>query len=444
MNVEIVETPELGDRSYVVDDGHDAVVIDPQRDLDRVERVLESRGVTVRQVLETHVHNDYLTGGWELARRTGAQYALNAADPVRFDRLGLHDGDTLAVGRMRIRVIATPGHTDTHLAYAVEVDGSAEALFSGGSLLFGAVGRTDLLDPARATELAQAQYRSAHRLATVGPETALYPTHGFGSFCAGGAASGGTASTIGEQTQKNPVFLAADAPEFATDLVASFGAYPTYYAHMAPTNLIGPRAVDLTATGPGLDVAAVRARLAAGETVVDLRDRVAYSAAHAPGTISIPLSDQFATYVGWLIPFGTRLTLVADDPDQLAAARRQLIRIGYDDIAGLAGAPTLDAPPRRLPRATFAEFAAQREPADVVLDVRRADETTPSRVRGARHIPVHEVAARLDTLPRQRIWVHCVSGFRAGAAASILANAGFEVIHIDDHIDHAVGLGLAE
>jgi glyoxylase-like metal-dependent hydrolase (beta-lactamase superfamily II) len=189
-----LETPSLGDRSYVVHDGELAFVVDPQRDIDRVLRVLEEHDVRLTDVFETHVHNDYVTGGHALARRTGAAYHVNVEDHVSFERTPIRDGETLELGdRMRITPLATPGHTFTHLSYALHeadaagVDGSV-AVFSGGSLLYGATGRPDLLGEEHTDTLARHQHSSARRLATLLPERArLYPTHGFGSFCAGGA-----------------------------------------------------------------------------------------------------------------------------------------------------------------------------------------------------------------------------------------------------------------
>jgi hydroxyacylglutathione hydrolase len=171
------------------------VVVDPQRDLDRVEQVLSGLGVRCELVLETHIHNDYVTGGYELARRTGAGYLVAAADDVAFPREAVSDGDQRTAGTLRISVLATPGHTDTHLAYVVEDTtdpGAAPAVFTGGSLLFGSVGRTDLVDPDRTEELTRAQYHSTRRLADLLPdEAAVYPTHGFGSFCSSGSSTGG-------------------------------------------------------------------------------------------------------------------------------------------------------------------------------------------------------------------------------------------------------------
>ncbi len=191
MHVEVISTEDLGDRSYLVHDGTSAVVVDPQRDVDRVEKMLADLGVQCAMVVETHIHNDYVTGGYDLAMRNGCPYVVNAADDVSFARLAVADGDELTVGAMTIRVMATPGHTDTHLSYVISEGEQTPAVFTGGSLLYGSVGRTDLVDVDRTEELTRAQYHSARRLAAELPDAApVYPTHGFGSFCSAGSAAG--------------------------------------------------------------------------------------------------------------------------------------------------------------------------------------------------------------------------------------------------------------
>ena len=450
MQVEVLSTDELGDRSYVVHDGSVAVVVDPQRDVDRVERYLTAAGVAASLILETHIHNDYVTGGYQLARRTGARYAVNAADPVAFDRVEIRDGDTLTAGSLRVQAMATPGHTDTHLAYVVtdtSAPGEPPAVFTGGSLLYGSVGRTDLVDVARTDELTRAQFRSAHRLAGALPDEArIYPTHGFGSFCSAGSATGGDASTMGTERARNDALTAPDEQSFVDALVRNLTAYPAYYAHMAPRNLAGPQPVDLSAP-QAVDAAELAKRIAAGEWAVDLRDRVLYAADHLAGSIGIALGTQFATYLGWLMPCDTPVTLIGESPGQIAAAQRQLVRIGIDRPAGAATSDldTLTAPSqdrRHYPRVSFAEIR-DAGPGDTVLDVRRDDERAAGHIPGSAHVQLHQLLARLAELPAGRLWVHCASGFRASIAASLLDRAGHDVILIDDAYSHAVELGLA-
>ncbi|GLY28209.1 MBL fold metallo-hydrolase [Kineosporia sp. NBRC 101731] len=446
IQVDVIETSELGDRSYIAHDGTSAVVVDPQRDIDRVLGLLGNRNLTCVLVLETHIHNDYVTGGHELARRTGAVYGVNAADDVSFERRPLRDGDLLDAGSLRVRVISTPGHTDTHLAYVVEDGSSAPVVFTGGSLLFGSVGRTDLVDPARTHELTHAQYRSAHRLAhELTDETQVMPTHGFGSFCSASANVGGASSTIGDQKRQNDALLETDETAFVERLVAGLTVYPSYYAHMGVRNRQGPGPVDLT-TPQLTEPDELHRRLLNGEWVVDLRDRTAYAAGHVPGTVSIDLGGQFSTYLGWLMPWGAELTLIGESVDQIEEARRQLVRIGIDELdAALVGTPAElmgeSGRPASYRKASFADLAeVLGQPGEVVLDVRRDDERAASHLPGSAHAPLHRLLTSLDTLPEGRLWVHCVSGYRSAIAASLLQRAGREVVWIADDYTNAAGL----
>lgn len=460
MRVRALSTPELGNRSYVVDDGDVSVVIDPQRDLDRLEALLGSSDTTARDVshvLETHVHNDYVSGGRDLARRTGALYGVNAADAVDFERLPLEDGQELVAGTLRIDVLATPGHTPTHLSYVVRdlADPQAPAaVFSGGSLLFGKVGRTDLVSPDLTRALAAAQHGSAERLGSLPGAAGLFPTHGFGSFCAGGGASGAEASTIADERVVNLALTATSVEQFVEELVASFTAYPTYYAHMAGLNRSAPAVVDLVTPLRPAPAARVAQLLAEGASVVDLRPAAEFAADHLAGTTSINLGPQLATYVGWVTPWGRPLVVIGSRADELDEARRQLSRIGIDDVVPVWGSLSEIASPgaarRSYRRATFDDLVADLGPDDVVLDVRRVDEHASGRVRGARNLPLHELEARAvaelppGLPPGARVWTHCAGGFRAGTAASILERLGFEVVHVDDSFDRAAELGLVE
>ena len=448
MEVLPIETPALGDRSYLVHDGEAALVIDPQRDTDRVTALAADAGVRITHVAETHVHNDYVTGGFALARAARASYLVNADDPVGFDRTPVSDGDAVEVGGMRVRVLATPGHTYTHLAYVVEAGGDVAGVFTGGSLLYGSTGRTDLLGPGATAALSRAQWASAHRLARELPDTApIFPTHGFGSFCSA-TQSAATSSTIGQEKLANPV-LTLDERAYVESLLAGLDAWPAYYAHMAPANLAGPAGPDLSPPRPA-DAAELRRRIEAGEWVVDLRDRIAFAAGHVPGTFSIPLDQRFATYLGWLIPWGTPLTLLGDSPEQIAWAQRELARIGIDRLAAAAtGRPETWAGERGVASirlAKFGDLAAAMDAGNgppVVLDVRRRLEWAESHIAGAVHIPLHELPGKIAELPPGDVWVHCESGYRSTVAASMLAARGRRVVGIDDDFASAAAAGLA-
>lgn len=449
MRIQTLPTPELGNRSYVIDDGSVSVVIDAQRDLDRLDGLLEH---DVALVLETHVHNDYVTGGYALAGRTGAEYGVNAADPLDVDRLPITDGQELRAGSLVVTALSTPGHTPTHLSYLVRdlaAPDEPAAVFSGGSLLFGTVGRTDLISADRTEELAAAQYHSARRLARLADSTALYPTHGFGSFCAGGGGTGADASTIADERAKNIALTADDVEEFVAALLGSLSDFPAYYAHMAPLNRTGPAAADLVTTLARTEPADLEWLIRSGATVVDLRPAGQFAEEHLAGTISVNLGDQFATYVGWLAPWGRPLGVIGERSEQIDDARRQLVRIGISDVAPSWGPLDQVAPGtvarRALRRATFDELAAERGPDDVVLDVRRHDEYALEHVRDAWHVPLHELDDRHAELPAgHRVWAHCAGGFRAGTAASLLERHGFDVVHVDDGFARAVELDITE
>ncbi len=444
-----IETPTLGDRSYLVHDGEVALVVDPQRDIDRVLALLDEHGVRLTHVFETHIHNDYVTGGLALAQRTGALYLVNGEDDVSFTRTPITDGQAIEVGdRMRITVLATPGHTFTHLSYALTdtVDGLDHAIgvFSGGSLLFGATGRPDLLGPEHTDDLVHHQHASAHRLADLLPDEAeVFPTHGFGSFCSA-TQSEATSSTIGQEKSSNPV-LTQDEQTYVDELLAGLGPWPAYYAHMAPANAAGPAEPDLSP--PALaDAAELRRRIEAGEWVVDLRSRTTFAAGHAPGTLNFGLDGGFATYLGWLVPWGTPLTLLGETPDQVAEAQRELVRIGIDRPAAHATGKPEDWSEGELgsfPTATFADLAQVRHHRQVVvLDVRRADEHDAARIAGAVNIPLHELLGRLTDVPTGEVWVHCAGGYRASVAASMLDAAGRSLVAVDDSFDNAEKVGL--
>ncbi|MEV0176130.1 MBL fold metallo-hydrolase [Streptomyces sp. NPDC050803] len=445
--IDTIEVSGLGNRSYLAGGGRTAVVVDPPRDFDQVLAVAARRGVRISHVVETHVHNDYVTGGLELARTVGAAYLVPAGARVSFERVPVHDGDGVEVDSgLTLRALATPGHTPHHTAYALEENGSAVAVFTGGSLLIGTVGRPDLVEPRLTERLARAQHASARRLAAELPDdTAVLPTHGFGSFCSSSQAEGSD-TTIGKEKASNAA-LTRDVDAFVADLLAGLDDIPAYYAHMGPANAAGPAPVDLTPPAVA-DAEEIAARLAAGEWVVDLRQRVAFAAGHVSGSFNFEADGQLATYLAWLIPWGKPVTLLAESAGQLAAAQRELVRVGIDRPAAAATGGPADwvregETPASFRRATFADLADRRRAEGVVvLDVRRGSERAGGYVEGSVHIPVHALHRRLDEVPDGEVWVHCGAGMRAAIAASMLDAAGRDVVAVDDSFDAAEQAGL--
>ncbi|MBQ0988110.1 MBL fold metallo-hydrolase [Streptomyces sp. F63] len=451
--VDIVETEGLGNRGYLAGGARTAVAVDPPRDVDRVVAMAARRGVRIVRVAETHVHNDYVSGGPELARITGARHVVPAAARVSFPHTPVHDGDTLPVDEgLALRAVATPGHTPHHVAYVLTEDGREAAAFTGGSLLIGSVGRPDLVEPRLTEELARAQHSSAHRLAReLGDEVPVMPTHGFGSFCSSSPQTDRDSTTIGAERKSNDVLL-KDVDAFVAGLLAGLDDIPAYYTHIGPLNAAGPPPVDLSPAASA-DAGEIARRLAAGEWVVDLRSRTAFSAGHVAGSFNFEADGQLATYLAWLIPWGKPVTLLAESPEQLAGAQRELVRVGIDRPAAAAtgdpGSWVRDGDRlRSFERNTFAGLAETRgggtggDGDAVVLDVRRDAERAGGCVEGSAHIPIHELHGRIGEVPPGRVWVHCASGMRAAIAASMLDAAGREVVAVDDAFDAAGEAGL--
>ncbi|MGV0605992.1 MBL fold metallo-hydrolase [Mycolicibacterium sp. XJ1904] len=446
MDISTIETSGLGDRSYLISHGDVAVAIDPQRDIDRVLTLADDRKVRITHVLETHLHNDYLTGGLELSRTVGAEYVVPAGDDVEYSRRAVSDGDMIDAGPIRLEAMHTPGHTHHHMSYLLRDEtGAVHGVFTGGSMLFGTTGRTDLIGADDTEELTRAQYHSVRKIAASVPaDTPVYPTHGFGSFCSATPTSGDE-STVGEQRRTNPA-LTQDEQSFVDELLAGLSAYPAYYAHMGVINSEGPAPVDLTPPEP-IDPEELRRRLEAGEWVVDLRSRTAFAAGHLQGAFGFELSGSFVSYFGWLYDWGAPVTLIGESPDQVADARRELVRIGVDRLTG-AATGDIDqlrdgSPLRSYPVSDFRRLAEHRRTEAVaVLDVRQSHEYGSEHIPGAVNIPLHELPKRLDEVPSSTVWVHCASGYRSSIATSILDRAGHDVVLIDDDFDNAADLGL--
>ena len=442
MHVVTLEVPELGNRCHLVHDGSRGMVVDPPRDLGPVERAAEEAGVEIAAVADTHVHNDYVSGALGLARRHGADYLLAADEAVEFERVGVRDGDVVPVGRLDVSVLATPGHTRHHQSFlARSADDLIQpgALFSGGSLLHGTVGRTDLVDARLTRDLARAQWASARIQGALSPTTRLHPTHGFGSFCASTTVAAGEGLvTIGDQLRTNPA-LVVDRERFVAELVDGFGPVPSYYARMAPLNRAGAGRA-LPRPGRQVTAAQVTDAVLAGAWVVDLRGRSAYADGHLAGTVNVEYSTQFATYVGWLVPWDDDLVLLCDSPDDISAALHDLAGIGIDgpDTHLLADTSALTATYRRTDWAAFRDHSGPQ----VVVDVREQDEYDAGHLPGALHLPVHDVDRRAHELPNGELWVHCKSGYRAGIAASLLHRSGHSVVHVDDTWDRVAELAI--
>jgi glyoxylase-like metal-dependent hydrolase (beta-lactamase superfamily II)/rhodanese-related sulfurtransferase len=443
-----LDSAGLGDRSYVVHDGRSALVVDPQRDFDRIEHLVAEHGLRITHVAETHFHNDYVSGGLELARKHGAEYIVPAGFDIQYAATQVNDGDTFSVGDLDVEVIHTPGHTPNHMSYSARI-GDNSVVFTGGGLLYGSVGRPDLVAPDLTTKQAHDQWHSAHRLAEkLGDETAIFPTHGFGSFCSA-TQTQGVSSTIGHEKIVNPA-LTESEQAFVDMTLAGLDVFPAYYAHMGPANVAGPGDVNL-APPELVDPEELRARVQRGEWVVDLRSREVFAAGHVPGAVNFDLAGSFINYLAWMMPWGAPVTLLGATPEQVAQAQRELIRVGIDQLTGAAvGGPDfwLADPSRAatLRRVAFPDLAQEVKGDETayIIDTRQVLEWEAGHVVGAHFIPFYEVADRLGEIPRDRlVYVYCGSGYRAAAVTSLLQHEGFDnVVLVDDQFGNAAAAGL--
>lgn len=450
VELEVVVTPGLGDNSYLLAAEGEAVVIDPQRDAGRFLALARLHEATITHVLETHVHNDYLSGALEIRAATGAEVVAPAAGRYGFEHRGVAEGDEVALGSLRLVAMETPGHTPEHLSYLLrgaEPDAEPVAVFTGGSLMVGGAGRTDLVGLEETDRLTRDQFRSLRRLASLPDHVAVYPTHGAGSFCGAGDAPKERTSTIGEERARNPAMGQPDEEAFVRRQLDGLLAYPTYYRHMAPINRHGPGVLgDLPGPDP-LSPDEVAARMEARAWLVDARWRVQFARAHVPGSVNVELDDTFGSYVGWVVPFGDPLVLVLPEPvqDSLEEAVWQLLRIGYERIEGhlaggieawrAAGRPVASYPVAGL-EALCRELRAGRDPR--ILDVRQAAEWRQGSIPGSRRVFVGDVPGAADRLAGQgELWVMCATGHRASLASSLLDRAGGAVRLVD-------GTGVAD
>ena len=441
--VEAIPAHELGNNSFLVADTDSGVgfVIDPLRDTERYLEAASRLHVKLSHSLDTHLHNDFVSGRRELAAEVGAN--IDELDP----------GRDLAIGNLTLNAMHTPGHTPEHKSYLLSEGGRPRALFSGGAVMLGAIARTDLFGPHLAVHLAMEALTTLQvRLRSLPDDIRIFPTHGAGSFCAAGGASGHE-TTLGEERRTNPFFLTTDVMAFLARALNQ-GRYPTYYRDMAAINrggapLLGSSLPPLARLGAD-EVARL---IDEGAAVVDLRLGRDYDREHIPGSYSIGIDGPVSAWVGWLIARGRLIVLAGGTDAQHQKARRQLLRIGFDTIAGAldGGMDAWRSSGREVSAfesvdiEDMAEWVISAEPMTVV-DARDENEWVAGHVPGAVHMYVPDVPHHAGEIPHEApVAVHCASGYRAGIAASLLEQAGLKrIIHVNGQYSDWDRLHLAE
>lgn len=410
----------LGNSAYLLElgDGR-ALAVDPSLDLRAAAREASRRGLRIAYAAETHLHADFLSGARQLAADHGARILASAAGDREFPHTRLGDGDEVDLGGLTLRAVATPGHTHEHLSYLI-LDGATElAVFTGGSLIVGAAARTDLVGAEHTEQLARAQYRSLRRLAELPDATAVWPTHGVGSFCSAPPGSART-STIGAEKAGNSLLAAPDEDTFVSRLLTSLGSYPAYFDRLAEINRRGPDPLSRSPRLGPLDPSQVRRLLAAGGYVVDVRPVADYAAGHIPAAVSIPLRSQYATWLGWLLDPDPPIVIVRNPGQSPADILWPALAVGYPRIAGeLAGG--MPAWPGEVRTTRLVAPGAVDTP---VLDVRQSTEHATGHLPGAVLVELGTLTGAAAALPPGPVTVMCGHGERAATAVSLLERAG--------------------
>lgn len=439
MIIERFFTPGLAQVAYLVadEDAGVAAVIDPRRDVEGYAAFAAARGLRIGAVLETHLHADFVSGARELAAAAGAPIYASGLAAQGFPRAALGDGDAVAVGRLALRALWTPGHTPEHLAFLLTDPSRGPepvALFSGDALLVGEVGRPDLLGEPHTHRLAEQLYQTvADRLGRLADDLIVYPGHTAGSAC-GKKIGDAPTTTVGREKRFGYAFQAGTEEAFARIVLADMPAPPTYYPFVKRINAAGPALLRDLAGGEPLLPGRVVEHQAQGGVVIDARTPAAFGEGHVPGAVFVGLGPSFVTWLGWLAPYGRDLVLVLDDDRRFEEARTELRRIGLDRVAGyLAGgmaawrASALAV--ATLPQISPPALAARLGDAPdglLVLDVRSDEEWRGGHIPGAVHRFGGEIArgASSPIGEASQVAVVCGSGYRSSVAASLLRHRG--------------------
>ena len=427
----------LGNSSYLVQiSERSAVLIDPDRGVGRYLREAEARGLRIVEVLETHLHADFVTGSRELLELVGIEPHASLAGRVRFPHRGVEGGDAFVLEGVGVDVIGSPGHTPEHVSYTLQAPrAEPPLLFSGGSLIVGGAARTDLVSPDLTEELTRLQYRTLkHAFAGLPDETVLYPTHGGGSFCSAGASSERT-STLGHERASNPLLTFTDEDEFAGWFPTTFPGAPEYFFKMRPINQAGPRLRREIADPPPLSPVNFNALISSG-TVVDTRAIHEYQRSHIPGALSIAFRPSFATWLGWLVEIGTPLLFVLGD-EPLDRVVEESLLVGQENFAGwLDGdmqAWERDGLPTRKTRSIGPDEVKRllRDGA-VALDVREPSEFETGHLDHAMNLPLGKLVRSRDVIPDGApVIAYCGHGERSTTGISLLERSGVEAWNLE-------------
>jgi hydroxyacylglutathione hydrolase len=419
----------LAHASYLIGAGGEAAVIDPKRDVDDYIDSAAQEKLKIVAILETHPHADFVSGHVELAERTGAKIYVSHLAPAKYKREPVRDGDVIRIGPLEIQAMENPGHSPDSLSFFVKENGKPVSVFTGDTLFVGDVGRPDLRDAEeKPTRLAEALYDSLfHKLLALPDDVRVYPAHGAGSLC-GRKISGAPFTTVGQEKLLNWALQIKDRSEFVRKMVENLPDRPQYFAHNVEMNLRGAQPLSSLPALRTLSEAELSDMAARGAVVIDTRSAPFFGAGHFAGSLNIGLSSNlFATWVGFLVPFGKEIGLVVGSVESAHRARLELARIGFDHVTGYIEADSLSRT-RQLSQLGVEElhFGLRHGEAPQILDVRTSGEWEAGHIENALHIPLPSLPRRTGNLGKDsRLAIICGSGYRSSIAASLLQAQGF-------------------
>lgn len=426
----------LAHASYLLASEGEAVVVDPQRDVDTYLKTAEEQRAKIRHIFETHLHADFVSGHKELAARTGAKIYIGARAGATFPHVDVRDGFELRVGKILISALETPGHTPESVCLVVTDEGKSSqpwAVLTGDTLFIGDVGRPDLSKTHTPAELAGMLYDSLNdKLLNLPDSVLVYPAHGAGSLC-GRNMRAERSSTIGTERLTNYALQIKNRDEFIRQLTSNLPARPDYFLQDAEINRAGAAALSDLPELPALSATELKSLLNEDVVALDVRPGDEFATAHVPGSINIALSGQFASWAGSLLGLSARPVLIAASPEQIAEARMRLARVGIEQVRGYlkggieawtnAGLPVVELPQITV-RGLHDRLHAQQAS---VLDVRREPEWQAGHIGGAVWWPLDHFKVSPPEIDRSApIAVHCKSGYRSMIACSLLQRAGFQ------------------
>ena len=426
----------LAHASYMLASEGEAVVVDPQRDVEIYLQAAVTNQVTIRHIFETHLHADFVSGHQELAARTGARIYIGVQAEATFPHIAVRDGFRLEVGKMQITALETPGHTPESMCLVVrdeEKSSAPWAVLTGDTLFLGDVGRPDLSKLHTPSQLAAMLYDSLHtKLLALSDDVLVYPAHGAGSLC-GRNLRAERVSTIGTERLTNYALQIKSREEFVKQLTSNLPARPAYFLQDAEINRTGASALSDLPALPPIEPAALKTLLAEDGIALDVRSGEPFAAGHVPGSVNIALAGQFASWAGALLGLAAHPILIAESEEAVAEARMRLARVGLEDARGYLQGGVDAWINAGLPVATTPQISVEilsdrlHSSGLPVLDVRREPEWEAGHIAGASWWPLDNFKVAPPEVDRNfPIAVHCQGGYRSMIACSLLQRAGFQ------------------